>query len=461
MYGQSDYVLGLSCVFGGAVLEVRNITVIGTGYVGLVTAACFSSIGYGVMGLDNNEEKIELLKRGRSPIYEAGLESLIQQSLGKKLFFTSDYEEAVAFGDVIFLAVGTPSADDGNADLTALWSAVDSLAAHITKRKVIVVKSTVPVGTCERVEERLRTILKESYTEEDANDLVSVVSNPEFLREGRSVDDFLHGDRVVIGGRDSDAVAAVSELYRPLGIPAVTCDFRSAELVKYASNAFLAMKISFINSIARLCDALGADVTKVSDGMGYDHRIMHGHLYAGLGYGGSCFPKDVSALLEVAKDAGVHLDLVEDTVRINNGQIDWAIDKLKDSLGGLAGRRICLLGVAFKPNTDDMRDAPSVKIARRLLLENAGVTAYDPIASIVPIVPQVEQFGDVYDALGNADAALLVTEWEQFGQLDFERVVSVMKQPKLVDGRNCLKPEALLGLGFEYRDFGRTTSPAI
>lgn len=457
MFGQSDYVLGLSCVFGGAVLEGRNITVIGTGYVGLVTAACFSSIGHAVMGLDNNEEKIELLKRGRSPIYEAGLEPLIQQSLGENLFFTSDYEEAVAFGDVIFLAVGTPSADDGNADLTALWSAVDSLAAHVTKRKVVVVKSTVPVGTCEEVEERLKTILKERYTEEDANDLVSVVSNPEFLREGRSVDDFLHGDRVVIGGRDSGAIATVSELYRPLGIPAVICDFRSAELVKYASNAFLAMKVSFINSIARLCDALGADVTKVSEGMGYDHRIMHGHLYAGLGYGGSCFPKDVSALLEVAKEAGVQLDLVEHTVKINNGQIDWAIDKLRDSLGDFAGKRICLLGVAFKPNTDDMRDAPSVKIARRLLLENAEVTAYDPIASIVPMVPQVEQFDDVYEALSNADATLLVTEWEELKLLDLERMSEVMKQPRVVDGRNFMEPRRLLNMGFEYRDFGRTT----
>jgi UDPglucose 6-dehydrogenase len=449
--------LALSLILGGAVLQKQKITVIGTGYVGLVTAACLASVGHDIMGLDKDESKIRLLKQGRSPIYEAGLESLIKQSLSKNLFFTGDYEEAITFGDVIFLAVGTPSAEDGNADLTALWSAVESLAMHVTQRKVIVVKSTVPVGTCEKVEERLKGLLGERYIDRDADALVSVVSNPEFLREGRSVDDFLHGDRVVIGGKDLDAIMRVSELYSPLGIPVVTCDFRSAELVKYASNAFLATKISFINSIARLCDVLGADVTKVSEGMGYDHRIMPGHLYAGLGYGGSCFPKDVSALLEVGKDAGVHLDLVEQTIRINNGQIDWALDKLRDSLGDLSGKRICLLGVAFKPNTDDMRDAPSVKLAQRLLLEEAEVTAYDPVARIEPIVPEVEQFDDVYDALTSADAALLVTEWEEFGQLDFERVMSVMKQPKLVDGRNFLRSEHLLGMGFEYKDLGRTT----
>ncbi len=451
--------LALSLIRGGAVLQKQKITVIGTGYVGLVTAACLASVGHDVMGLDKDESKIKLLKQGRSPIYEAGLESLIKQSLSKNLFFTGDYEEAITFGDVIFLAVGTPSAEDGNADLTALWSAVESLAMHVTQRKVIVVKSTVPVGTCEKVEERLKALLGERYIDRDANALVSVVSNPEFLREGRSVDDFLHGDRVVIGGTDLDAITRVRELYSPLGIPIVTCDFRSAELVKYASNAFLATKISFINSIARLCDVLGADVTKVSEGMGYDHRIMPGHLYAGLGYGGSCFPKDVSALLEVGKDAGVHLDLVEQTMRINNGQIDWALDKLRDILGDLGGKRICFLGVAFKPNTDDMRDAPSVKLAHRLLLEEAEVTAYDPVASIEPIVPEVEQFDDVYDALTSADAALLVTEWEEFGQLDFERVISVMKQPKLVDGRNFLKPRRLLDMGVEYKDFGRTTRP--
>lgn len=433
----------------------RRITVVGTGYVGLVTAACLAEIGHRVVALDIDDGKISLLRNGKVPIHEPGLEELVQKHLGRRLTFTDEYSEAIPHAEVVMIAVGTPSDENGDADLSALWDVADRIPDYLDEFRVVAVKSTVPVGTCDELEARLWSEVARRYPGEAPEVHVVVVSNPEFLREGRAVSDFMKADRVVIGGNDPGAMELLKEIYLPLGVPIVTCDRRSSEMIKYASNAFLATKISFINSIARLCEKLGADVVKVAEGMGYDHRIMPEHLRAGLGYGGSCFPKDVSALLHLSRRAGVEFKLLEATVEVNEGQIQWVVTKLQSLLGDLAGKVVCVWGLAFKPHTDDMREAPSVRLIRSLLARRATVRAYDPIARATGFPDGLVVFEEKYESARGADAIVVATEWEEFMNADFAKLKGLMRTPALVDARNCLNATMLRNMGFAYTGIGR------
>lgn len=434
-------------------MKSSHVTIVGAGYVGLVTGACLADLGHEVICLDQDATKIEKLKSGQVTIHEPGLPELVQRNLDVRLHFTSDAAAAMAGADVIMIAVGTPSSEDGRADLSAVWAVVHQIAEQREWPRVIAVKSTVPVGTGDRVEEFLFSVARDS--ERHCTAPVAVVSNPEFLREGRAVHDFLQGDRVVVGGSDNEAMTMVADLYAPTGIPVIRCDRRSAEMIKYASNAFLATKISFINSIARLCEKLGADVTKVAEGMGRDHRIMPEHLRAGLGYGGSCFPKDVAALLHVAREAGVGFDLLQAAADVNARQVTWVVEKLQAALGSLHGKVIGLWGVAFKADTDDIRDAPALRLTELLVSQGALVKAYDPVAR-PPLIQGLTFWGDPYECATGADAMVLVTEWPIFRTLDWRKVVRLMNHPVIIDGRNYLDPQLMLSHGFVYRDLGRS-----
>lgn len=433
----------------------HKVTVIGIGYVGLVTAACLAEIGHQVMGLDIDEAKIAALKQGKVPVYEPGLEDLVARNLNIRLRFTTSYAEAIPWSEIVMVAVGTPDDGNGDADLRYLWQVADSLTLYIQKPTVVAIKSTVPVGVCDQFQIYLRQKLGERIGPA-AGALISVVSNPEFLREGRAVSDFMKADRVVIGGSDSDAISLIKELYEPLEVPFVLCDTRSSELIKYASNAFLATKVSFINSIARLCEKLGADVLKVAEGMGYDHRIMPEHLRAGLGYGGSCFPKDTAALLRMAERCGYRFEILEAAVRVNEGQVDWVVEKLEQVLGDLVGKTIAVWGLAFKPNTDDLRESQALKLAERLAGRGARVQAYDPALRFNPKsdCEGVVICTDKYEAVRSAEALVVGTEWSEFVEADFEKVCSLMTRPFCVDARNCLARDLLLGLGFCYLGVG-------
>lgn len=433
----------------------RKIAVVGTGYVGLVTAACLAEIGHQVTALDIDDGKISLLRKGKIPIHEPGLEELVRKHAGKRLVFTGQYSEAISEAEVVMIAVGTPSDENGDADLSAIWDVADRIVDYLERFKVVAVKSTVPVGTCDELEARLWSKVARRYPGEPPERHVVVLSNPEFLREGRAVGDFMKADRVVIGGNDTHALELLKEIYVPLNVPLVICDRRSSEMIKYASNAFLATKISFINSIARLCEKVGADVVKVAEGMGYDHRIMPEHLRAGLGYGGSCFPKDTSALLRTAKRFGVDFELLQATVDVNEGQVRWVVEKLESLLGDLKDRVIAVWGLAFKPHTDDVRDAPSLKLIKMLVERGATVQAYDPVASVEALQKGFVLCGDQYASAAGAHALVLVTEWEEFRKADFARVKPVMRTPIVVDARNCLDPTELVAMGFTYTGIGR------
>ena len=430
---------------------MKQICVIGVGYVGLVTAACFSDLGNRVIALDINEERIKGLKQGEMPIYEPGLEELVDRNVRSgRLSFTTSYPEAMDGSDFAFIAVGTPSGVDGEADLRHVAAVARSIAKNMRTPLIIVNKSTVPVGTGDWVAE----IVSSHQTQPVP---FSVVSCPEFLREGAAISDFMQPHRTVLGSLDHDAAEKVAQLHLPLRAPIVITDLRTAEMIKYASNAFLATKISFVNEIANICEELGADIKEVAIGMGYDKRIGPYFLDAGLGYGGSCFPKDVKALAYMAAEKGRHPQLLNAVMDINNDRRPMVVSRLKEMIGELNGYTVGLLGLSFKPNTDDMRDAPSIDIAKSLQEGGAKVRAFDPVAMDVAkdIMPGVEMTSDPYSMAEGCDALLVMTEWNEFKHLDLERIHDLMKQPVLFDGRNIYEPEKMRSLGFIYRGFGR------
>lgn len=431
---------------------MRRICVIGTGYVGLVTGTCFAELGNQVACVDIDEAKVKLLSDGGMPIYEPGLAELVQRNKAMgRLCFTTSYSEGMRDAEFVFIAVNTPpSADNGGADLRFVEAAATSIAKHLDHDLIIVNKSTVPIGTGDLV---AHIVERERRT----NALFSVVSNPEFLREGSAVADCLNPDRVVLGAIDRAAGEAVASLYLPLRCPIIITDLATAEMIKYASNAMLAARISFINEIAAVCEALGADVKQVALGMGYDRRIGSSFLEAGLGYGGSCFPKDVKALMHMALTHGCHPQLLQAVEDINSDQRRRAVDKLRDLLGPLENKTVGILGLAFKPNTDDMREAASVDIIQALLAEGATIKAYDPVATPVAktMLNDVEYCRDAYQVAQDADAVIVVTDWNEFKQLDMLRVKSGMRSPIIVDGRNIYDGETLRKLGFTYRGTGR------
>lgn len=430
---------------------MKQICVVGVGYVGLVTAACFSDLGNRVIALDISAEKIEGLKRGEMPIYEPGLSELVERNVRSgRLSFTTSYEEGLKDTEFVFIAVGTPSGVDGEADLRYVATAAETIARTMTTPLYIVNKSTVPVGTGDWVADIIRRSQPQPVP-------FSVVSCPEFLREGSAIGDFMQPHRTVLGSLDREAAERVAQLHLPLRAPIVITDLRTAEMIKYASNAFLATKISFINEIANICEALGADVKEVAIGMGYDKRIGPFFLDAGLGYGGSCFPKDVKALAYMAADKGRHPQLLHAVMEINNDRRPMVVSRLRELLGDLRDKTIGLLGLSFKPNTDDMRDAPSIDIAESLLALGAQVRAYDPVAMEVAhnLLPEVAMQPDPYTLAAGCDALVILTEWNEFKQLDLLRLRGLLNQPVVVDGRNIYDPETMTELGFRYRGFGR------
>jgi UDPglucose 6-dehydrogenase len=436
---------------------MKNITVIGVGYVGLVTSACFSDLGNRVVALDINEEKIASLKKGIMPIYEPGLAELVERNVtAGRLCFTTSYAEALKDAEFVFIAVGTPEGVDGEADLKYVRMAAESIAKTMDHDVIIINKSTVPVGTGDWVADIVR---ENQPTPID----FSVVSCPEFLREGSALADFLSPDRTVLGSEDQEAAERVAQLHLPLRAPILVTDLRTAEMIKYASNAFLATRISFINEISNICEALGADVKEVARGMGFDKRIGHYFLEAGVGYGGSCFPKDVKALAYMAQVQGKHPQLLQAVMDINAYQRKLVIAKVEELLKSVRGRTIGLLGLAFKQNTDDMREAPSIVIADYLHNREAVVRGYDPVAmqAAKGIMPYMEMVRDPYELAKDADALIALTPWNEFMQIDMQRIQKTMRTPVLVDGRNLYDPAEMKTLGFIYRGIGRGYGSAI
>ncbi|MBI2953797.1 MAG: UDP-glucose/GDP-mannose dehydrogenase family protein [Chloroflexi bacterium] len=428
-----------------------DICVIGIGYVGLVTSTCFADLGNKVFCLDTNEEKIEALKKGILPIFEPGLEELVVRNYqSSRLVFTTDYDEAVGQAGVVLIAVGTPSGKEGEADLHYVEAAAAGVARSMTKPVVVVNKSTVPIGSGDFVVNVIRKNLTKDLD-------FAVVSNPEFLREGSAVYDFMNPDRVVLGATDRAAADTVAELYSSLKCPVLITDLRTAEMIKYASNAFLATRVSFINEISRICERLGADVKQVALGMGYDRRIGHAFLDAGLGWGGSCFPKDVKALEHMGAMNGCHPQLLRAVMEINKDQRRHLVQKVREALGTLQDRKIGVLGLSFKPNTDDMREAPSIEVVHLLQHEGAVVKAYDPVAQAVAnhYLTGVEYCQNPYELARGADALVVVTEWNEFKRLDMSRIKSIMRQPVVVDGRNIYDPAVMRQQGFVYLSMGR------
>ncbi len=430
---------------------MTNICVVGTGYVGLTTGVCFSDLGNTVVCIEINPEKLEQLRSGKSPIYEPGLVELQERNMRSgRLRFTDNYADAMAEASLIFITVGTPMSDDGAADLSQVKSAARSIGQNLTHRAIIVDKSTVPVGTGDMVS----TIIAE-HTRPGIE--FAVVSNPEFLREGSAVSDFFKPDRIVLGATDRAAAHEVAELHEPLGAHVIITDLRTAEMIKYASNAFLATRISFINEIAQICEKLGADVKEVARGMGADKRIGPHFLDAGIGYGGSCFPKDVLALHHMAANSGCHPQLLQAVMDINQDARNRFVAKLETLLGDLSGRLIGVLGLSFKPNTDDMREAPSIDIIKALQARGARVKAYDPVAieRAGEYVPEVTFCATAYDAAKDTDAILLITDWNEFKQLNWEKIRTFMRTPIILDGRNLYDPTEMRARGFIYWGVGR------
>jgi UDPglucose 6-dehydrogenase len=424
---------------------VARIAIFGAGYVGLVTGACFAELGHDVVLRDILPERVEQLRAGEVPIYEPGLDELLERN-GERIAFTLDVREALEGAEFAFICVDTPPLYSGDADLSRVWTVVDELPAET--QTTIVMKSTVPVGTGEKVRAAL-----------DARGLTSVgyASNPEFTAEGTAVRDFLQPDRIVVGAFDEEDAAAVAALHDGIDAPVVRADVNSAEMIKLAANAFLVTRISFINEIANVCELVGADVLRVAEGVGLDQRLGPHFLRAGLGWGGSCFPKDSIALKKLAANSGYHFQLLNAVIEVNELQKRRVVQKLERHLGRLRGKCVALLGLAFKPNTDDMREAPSLVLASRLIAEGAEVRGWDPIAR--PDLPGVALCGSPLEAVTGADAAVIVTEWSQLLEFPSEEARQAMRHPLIVDGRNLLDADAVRALGFAYEGVGRTVSP--
>ncbi len=436
---------------------MAKITVVGAGYVGLVTSACFSDLGNRVTCIDIDVARIEALRKGSIPIYEPGLDELVERNTAAgRLTFTTDYGEAVPGSEFAFIAVGTPSGASGEADMSYCESAARSIAEAATGPIVIVNKSTMPIGAGDTITSLVRQAMSDEF-------VFNVVCNPEFLREGSAISDFFKPDRVVLGAADRAAAEKVADLYRPLNAPVLITDMRTAEMVKYASNAFLAAKVSFINEIAGICERLGADVTQVAQGMGFDRRIGRSFLDAGLGYGGSCFPKDVRALEYMASIHGSHPQLLRAVMEINRDVRRSVVQKLRTLLGGLDGRTIGILGLAFKPNTDDLRDAPALEIIHLLQNEGCTIRAFDPAAMVHAdqVLSNVYFADDPYDLAQGCDALALITEWNEFKLLEMTRIRDAMRSPVLFDGRNIYDPDEMAQLGFRYVGVGRGDSASL
>jgi UDPglucose 6-dehydrogenase len=430
---------------------MSDITVIGAGYVGLVTATCFAEFGNRVRLVEIDRDKVRSLSRGLMPVSEAQLPEMWQRNWeAGRLHVTGDYAEGLADSRFAFIAVGTPSAASGRPDLRYVRSAARSIAKSASGPIIVVIKSTVPVGTADMVAAVLARHGR-------AQGSFPVVSNPEFLREGIAIYDFMNPTRIVIGAADQEAIQAVADLYRMIDSPVITCDNRTAEMSKYASNVFLATRISFINEIARLCDACGVDIAKVAEVTGLEPRCGQGYLGAGLGWGGSCLPKDVRGLIHMARTHHVALPVVRAVQRINEGQPKLALEKLRRALGSLEGRTIGLLGLSFKPDSDDMREARSLLVISLLLEAGCRVRAYDPLAmeTTARFFPQVTYCADAYQVAEGSDALMLVTEWDEFKRLDMARMASLMRQPVLIDGRNAYDPGEMAAAGFQYEGIGR------
>jgi UDPglucose 6-dehydrogenase len=435
-----------------------NVCVIGTGYVGLVTGTGFAEFGVQVVCVDKDEEKIASLRRGEIPIYEPGLEDLVQRNLREgRLSFSTDTAEAVAGSLVCIIAVSTPASPDGSTDLAAVEAVSRDIGRALNGYKVIVTKSTVPVGTHSRV----RDWIDDELAKRGRQVSFSVASNPEFLREGAAISDFMRPDRVVIGTDDDQATAILQDLYRPLYLnetPVVLTNIASAELSKYAANAFLATKISFINEVANLCERVGADVQAIARGMGLDRRIGPKFLHAGPGFGGSCFPKDTRSVVHFAQEHGESFDIVDAVIRVNTRQRERMVDKIVEALGGSTeGKTVAALGLSFKPETDDMRDAPSIDIIQGLVERGAAVRAYDPqaLSEASALLPAITACENAYEACRGADVLVIITEWNQFRMLDLNRVKSMLSSPVIVDLRNIYKPDPMRAAGFTYVSVGR------
>ncbi len=431
-----------------------KIAIVGSGYVGLVTGACFSNLGNDVICVDVDDEKISNLRKGIVPFFEPGLRDMVEMNLAqKRLMFTTDAELAFKNSEVIFIAVGTPSGKDGSADLSSVFSVAEQIARYLDSYRVIIIKSTVPVGTCHKLKEFIRQKLKRPVE-------FDVVSNPEFLREGEAVNDFMIPDRIVVGIDNGKSREVMTALYRPVertGKPILFTDIKSSELIKYASNAMLAARISFMNELSHLCEKVGADIKVIAKGIGLDNRIGPRFLQAGIGYGGSCFPKDVKALIQMMKQQGCNAPLLESIDAVNELQKHSVVPKVQQLVPDVKGKKIALWGLSFKPKTDDMREAPSIVIARQLQELGAEVHAFDPVSerNAKTILSNVHYADTPLGALDGASCLVVVTEWDLFRELDKNRMRQLMLSPNVVDGRNIYEPEEMRALGFNYVGIGR------
>ncbi len=437
-----------------------KVCVVGSGYVGLVTGACLADFGMHVVGVDKDRSKVETLRRGEIPIYEPGLETLVTKNMKEgRLSFTTDLGPAIEESRAVFIAVGTPPLPNGKADLKFIKEVARSIGEHLNGFKVVVTKSTVPTGTGSKIEQLIRDTARSHGHDDD----FAIVSNPEFLREGSAIDDFMNPDRVVIGSRDRRAIEVMEDIYAPLhnaDVPFVVSNVETAELIKYASNGFLATKISFINEIAILCEKLGADVETVSRGMGLDNRIGPKFLQTGPGFGGSCFPKDTQAVAQIARDQGLSFRIIEAVLEVNEATKLRMVDKIDQAFDGLRGRTVAMLGLSFKPNTDDMRESPAIPIARGLIERGATVRAFDPAAmeEAKKELPDLVYCDNAYDAAEGADGVAILTEWNQFRSLEWGRLRTLLSRPLVVDLRNLYDPERMAEAGYRYVSIGRPDS---
>lgn len=430
-----------------------KVVVVGTGYVGLVTGACFADLGNEIICVDNDENKVKILKEGGIPIYEPGLEEIVKRnSANKRLTFSSDLKSSVKEAEIVFICVGTPPKNDGSADLSGIEAVSREVAEAMDGYKLLVEKSTVPVETGEWVKKTVNTFKKK-----DAE--FDVASNPEFLREGTAIEDFMNPDRVVIGVESERAEKLLKDLYEPLDTKIVVTNIKGAEIIKHASNSFLATKISFANALSNICDKVGADVKSVTEGIGMDSRINKYFLNAGIGFGGSCFPKDLKAFIHIADKLGYDFSMLKEVEKINDRQKDFAVKKITDMLWNLEGKTIAVWGLAFKPDTDDIREAPAIDIIKKLISLGAKVRAFDPVAmdnTKREVSEKVTYCGDIYQAAEGADIVVLMTEWNEFKEVDWEKIKSSMVHPVVLDGRNIYDPAKLKALGFKYSGIGRS-----